>query len=373
MTPARNSNAQGSPTLGALRRIHALANEFEAAWKQGEPPRLEDCLAGISIEDQPALFVELLAVEREMRTRRGDLVALEEYRGRFPAYQSLAEEVFGAAPRDLSVADTDAAAGTDASEADGASGANELGLPLGTLAALPRPLPPLPCEFGNYHLLEELDEGGMGVVYKARQLQPIRRTVALKMIRPQLADAQHIERFRQEAEAAARLDHPHIVPIYEVGQHAGRPYYAMGYVPGKSLAHRLSSGPLPARQAAELVRAIARAIAYAHAQGVIHRDLKPHNVLMDAAGQPRVTDFGLAKWIGDAPTLANPAPCEKRNGATVSGQILGTPGYMPPEQARGDANKVGPPADVYSLGAVLYAALTGRAPFSADNPVETLR
>ncbi|MFI5455622.1 MAG: protein kinase [Isosphaerales bacterium] len=195
--------------------------------------------------------------------------------------------------------------------------------------------------FGDYELLHEIARGGMGVVYRARQMS-LNRPVALKMILAgQLAGDTEVRRFYTEAEAAANLDHPGIVPIYEVGQHEGQHFFSMGFVEGQSLSQRLADGPLPAREAAELIRRVSEAIEYAHRQGVIHRDLKPANILLDRNGNPRVTDFGLAKKVqGDS-------------GLTGSGQIMGTPSYMPPEQAGGPRGEVGPAADVYSLGATL--------------------
>ena len=188
----------------------------------------------------------------------------------------------------------------------------------------------------------------MGVVFKARQVK-LNRPVALKMILAgNLAGEAEIQRFYLEAEAAANLDHPGIVPIFEVGQHEGQHYFSMGFVEGQSLAQRVAEGPLPPREAASLMVQIAEAVQYAHEKEVIHRDLKPGNVLLDAQGHPKVTDFGLAKKLRSDSAL------------TASGQIMGTPSYMPPEQAeaRGD---IGPLADVYSLGAILFCLLTGRS------------
>lgn len=214
--------------------------------------------------------------------------------------------------------------------------------------------------FGDYELLEEVARGGMGVVYKAKQVS-LNRNVALKMILAgRLASESDVQRFHTEAEAAARLDHPGIVPVYEVGEHEGQHYFSMGYVEGQSLADKLNDGPLPPKEAAELAKQLAEAVVYAHEQGVIHRDLKPANVLLDNGGQPRITDFGLAKKM------------EVDSNLTGSGQILGTPSYMPPEQAGGKTQEVGPTADVYALGAVLYTMLTGRPPFQAANPMDTL-
>jgi WD40 repeat protein len=199
----------------------------------------------------------------------------------------------------------------------------------------------------------------MGVVYKARQ-PGLHRTVALKMILAgAYAGEQDLARFKAEAEAVARLQHPHIVQIYEVGEHVGLPYFSLEFCPGGSLAQRLGGAPLPSRQAAELVRVLALAVDHAHQHGILHRDLKPANVLLDAGGRPKVTDFGLAKRLDE-------------EGKTPSGAAVGTPGYMAPEQAAGRTREVGRTADVYSLGAILYECLTGRAPFKAASAAETL-
>ncbi len=214
--------------------------------------------------------------------------------------------------------------------------------------------------FGDYELVEEIARGGMGVVYKARQVN-LKRIVALKMILAgQLASDTDVQRFHAEAEAAAKLDHPNIVPIFEIGQHEGQHYFSMAFVDGESLTREVAEGVFPPQEAAAVVRKVAQAIAYAHVEGVIHRDLKPANVLMDQDGQPRVTDFGLAKRV------------EAESGLTATGQVLGTPSYMPPEQASGETDQIGPLSDVYSLGAILYCLLTGRPPFQAANPLDTL-
>ncbi len=215
--------------------------------------------------------------------------------------------------------------------------------------------------FGDYELLSEIARGGMGVVYKARQVK-LNRVVAMKMILAgQLASQEDVRRFYVEAEAAAKLSHPNIVPIFEVGEHEQQHYFSMAFVDGQSLAHRIAQGVVEPREAARLVNDVAGAIAYAHIEGVIHRDLKPGNILIDKDGTPRVTDFGLAKRVtGEA------------SGLTVTGQILGTPSYMPPEQARGESAEVSYLSDVYSLGAVLYCLVTGRPPFQASNAVDTL-
>ncbi len=219
----------------------------------------------------------------------------------------------------------------------------------------------LPCRFGDYELCEELGRGGMGVVYKARQLS-LRRTVAVKMIHGRFAaEPSAVQRFRAEAEAAAKLQHANIVQVYEVGQYEGQPFFSMQYVEGQSLSQLLKQVSLSPKRAARYVEQISRAVAHAHEHGVLHRDLKPSNVLIDARDQPRVMDFGLAKQL------------ESDAQITVSGQLLGTPPYMSPEQAGARRSEIGPASDVYSLGVVLYELLTGQPPFRGANAWETLR
>ena len=245
----------------------------------------------------------------------------------------------------------------------------------------------LPRRFGDYELLEEIARGGMGVVYKARQLKAGGRKVALKMILGGAnASADALERFQREASLVAGFSHPNIVPVYEVGEAAGQPFYSMSLVEGGSLHERLQTqGPLDPRSAARLVRQVAEAVQHAHDQDVIHRDIKPHNILLQpseqrtratctgkplavprtgaadpaACEQPRLADFGLART--------------RQGGHSVTGEQLGTPSYMAPEQARGLVHAVDARTDVYGLGAVLYCALTGRPPFQSASPVETMR
>ncbi len=201
----------------------------------------------------------------------------------------------------------------------------------------------------------------MGIVFKARQIKP-ERLVALKVISVgELALPKLVERFRTEAEAGASLEHPNIVPIYEVGEHQGHNFFSMRLIEGQTLGRALSGRPMSLRLAAELLATIARAVHYAHQRGVLHRDLKPNNILLDAAGAPHLTDFGLAKLL------------EKNSDLTLSGAVLGTPSYMSPEQAAGQTRQMTIASDVYGLGAVLYEMLTGRPPFTGGSPVDIVR
>lgn len=214
---------------------------------------------------------------------------------------------------------------------------------------------------GDYELIEQVARGGIGVVFRARQ-SSLGRTVAVKLLLAGMfADPKARQRFRTEAEAAARIRHPNVVGILEVGEHEGQPFLAMEYIEGGTLAQRVANGPLPAVVAVRYLAKTARAVAHAHSLGVLHRDLKPSNILLDAFDEPRVTDFGLAKVLGADSEL------------TLSGEILGSPAFMAPEQAAGRTADVGPATDVYALGALLYHLTTGRPPFASDTPAGVLR
>jgi eukaryotic-like serine/threonine-protein kinase len=216
-------------------------------------------------------------------------------------------------------------------------------------------------KIADHEVLEVLGHGGAGVVYKAWHLR-LDRPVAVKMLLAgPFARPQELERFVREAQAAAGLNHPNIVQIYEVGNAEGRPYFTMEFVEGGSLAQKLAGVPQPVRQAATLTTTLAETVQVAHQNGIIHRDLKPANVLLTAAGIPKIADFGLARRMEDAVAL------------TQSGTPLGTPSYMAPEQAGGKTSAVGPVVDVYALGAILYELLTGRPPFRGESGAETVQ
>jgi WD40 repeat protein len=232
--------------------------------------------------------------------------------------------------------------------------------------AMQAPVPPAEVliaplsRIGEHELLSEIGRGGMGVVFKARHVR-LNRVVALKMILGGLlARPEDLLRFENEAAAAAQLQHPNIVAMYEVGNQDGQPYFSMEFVSGSSLAQRVPLGVLPGRLAASYLERLARAVHYAHGRGVVHRDLKPANVLLDETDQPKITDFGLAKLL------------QGNSGQTRSGAILGTPSYMAPEQAGGKSREIGPATDVYGLGAILYECLTGRPPFRGETPMDTV-
>jgi WD40 repeat protein/serine/threonine protein kinase len=216
-------------------------------------------------------------------------------------------------------------------------------------------------EFGDYDLLNEIGRGGQGVVYRARQ-RSLNRVVALKVIAlGHWATEAHLKRFRLEAEAAASLDHPRIVPIYEIGERDGTCYFSMKFVEGGRLDEIAMRDPVPIRQAAELIAKLARTVHYAHQRGILHRDIKPGNILVDGSGEPHLTDFGLARLV------------EKESTVTRTIEVLGTPSYMAPEQAGGQNEQLTTAADVYGLGAVFYQLLTGHAPFAGGTTYETIR
>jgi hypothetical protein len=344
---------QEAPEVALARHVDAICRRFEADWRAGRIPAISGYLGKIAEEGQGVLRAELEALASELH-HAGAAAG-----GREPGSVSEAATI---APTDFPTSPIPGMARPLVHEEATVPPREQATVDLGSS----RPVQPGTSSpdrvryFGDYELLREIARGGMGVVYRARQVS-LNRPVALKMILAgQLAGDDEVKRFHLEAEAAANLDHPGIVPIYEIGEHEGQHFFSMGFVAGTSLAARVADGPLPPREAATLTLKVTEAVQFAHEKGVIHRDLKPANILLDQNGNPRVTDFGLAKKL------------ETDSGLTGSGQIMGTPSYMPPEQVGGKRGEVGPAADVYALGATLYALLTGRPPFQAATPMDTL-
>ncbi|MFI5454257.1 MAG: WD40 repeat domain-containing serine/threonine-protein kinase [Isosphaerales bacterium] len=315
----------------AERWLDELIAEQRGRWLRGER---HTCRAYLAREDHPITSnrlaaAELIYHEFLLRDESGEAPEFEEHIRRYPEYAS-----------ELLIF----------READHALDQSLSPLRVGEISRV-----------GDYELLEVVARGGMGVVFKARQAS-LNRIVALKMIPDgRLASPDQLERLRIEATAAAGLSHPNIVAVHHVGDHAGQPYIVMEYVEGTSLAALAREHPLAAAQAAGYLLKVAEAVHHAHEHGTLHRDLKPSNIIIDDRGAPRITDFGLARLLGGDSHL------------TITGQALGTPSYMPPEQADHKRGEVGPASDVYGLGATLYELLTGRPPFQAETPLETLK
>jgi serine/threonine protein kinase len=352
-------------SLSAKQRVDAVCARFEAAWRDGRPD-MEGFLAGVPEDERPVLLLELLMIELECRRHRGETPTLEEYLARFPAHAAI-----------LRIALRSPALETNPdgmlTQDSGSPSNPPLGVP-------------------GYQLMHELGRGGMGVVYCARHM-PLNRVVALKFILPgRQGDAQQRDRFRQEAEVVARLRHPNIVQIYEIGETPNGCFLALEYADGGNLRARLTGSPLNPNVAARLLEPLVRAVMHAHRHGVIHRDIKPANVLLIVSGDsiaadnqplpetftrgetlkpkeqaslrectPKLTDFGLARLLeGDGPV------------SMESGVAAGTPAYMAPEQASGEAACT-PSVDIWALGATLYEMLTGKPPFKGPSARETMR
>jgi serine/threonine protein kinase len=353
-------------------------DRFMAALQGNSSPVMEDFLKECATVDHPALLRMLIEVEIEHFGRSGETLPISGYRQRFPEHRAVIDRLVGGSDVVRRMVDRlgelgilppaeQVALQSELSSSETIYSAETLCQRL----VRQRYITPFQAQIlkhgetdrlllGEYVLLDKIGQGGMGIVYRAKQ-PALNRVVALKTIRSHgTAGSEEIRRFRLEAESAARLSHPGIVPVYDFGEAEGIQFFAMELIEGTSLTARIAQSALGAQQAAELLRQLAEAVAYAHTQGVIHRDLKPSNILLDQRGRPWITDFGLAKMI-DA------------EGLTTTGEVLGTPSYMPPEQAIGTAHEVREGADVYALGAVLYACLTGHPPFQSDSVMATLK
>lgn len=409
-----------------LARVDEICDHFQTEWKSGQTPRIEDFLPD---ETDPAfnvILAELIQTEAELSSPSEQKIDVSELVARFPGRAALVRQVFDPASAQGGVSTNESVEvfyGGDPANRPEASG-----------DLSPRKAKSNQPSIEGYEIIEEVGRGGMGVVYKARD-QHLKRIVALKMISRERARDEHLQRFRREAEAVARLQHPNIIQIYEIGEQDDHPYLSLEYIDGQDLAKFISGEPQSPQFAAEVIEALARAIDYAHSQGVVHRDLKPGNVLLASTPQPNAgsTTYGASRTDADcvgadektspqdtdaslsargsttndgsaAPgsTLHNVGGLRRQQDSEVTtqsrdslratpkitdfglakqlhadadltstGQILGTPAYMSPEQADGRSD-VGPLSDVYSLGAVLYVMLTGRPPFQGPETVKTL-
>lgn len=345
------------------RTIDEICDRYEQSWSVDETPRIEDWLAGAMGKLRDELTRELVLTDVELHRRHAGAIVPARYDSLYEERPQWLADAIAEAHRPGSTAPTLAPSSTHddslapAPSSGGNGGDNSGGSGDGNVERVD---PLVGAKLGNYQIIRRIARGGMGVVYEARDTK-LDRLVALKtIVGGSLASLEAVRRFQSEAQSAARIEHPGIVPIHDVSSHNEIHYYVMGLVEGESLQAQLERESFTMMQAVSLVERIARAVAHAHRGGIVHRDLKPANVLIDKDGQPRITDFGLAKQMDSDRNL------------TVAGQVLGTPGYMAPEQASGAAD-VGAAADIYAIGAILYALLTGEPPFSADNYLETLQ
>jgi tetratricopeptide (TPR) repeat protein/tRNA A-37 threonylcarbamoyl transferase component Bud32 len=325
-----------------LAQMQDSVEQFEAAWQNGQRPAIGDYLPAPGALRR-ALLVELVHADLEWRRNAGLAISIGTYLATFPDLDEDTLELKYLPRHCGELPGTAPATANCKCGACQTAGLRDPAHDCSTPTGLAR--------MGRFEILEVLGNGAFATVYKARDTR-LERYVALKVLRHSaLVSAVERDRFLRESKSAARVHHPHIVAIHDAGEFEGTCYLVTELIAGKTLAGRLKSGPLSVRQAAEIAACVAETLHYAHQRGVIHRDIKPSNILIDQAGQPHVTDFGLAKWEGAESSL------------TQAGDLVGTPAYMPPEQARGEGHRVDARSDVYSTGAVLYEMLTGNAPF----------
>lgn len=387
MTPNQNdSDFSDPPSAGSRSQFEELIESFERAWRAGSLPNIDDFLH-LEGAEQKALLVELIHADLEFRIKAGEATRVESYFDRYPQLAQDKAAVVELLKAECELRQREADVDLSEYARRFPTHVEDLRRSLAGARTLPDrgedlnakgsegELPTVP----GYEIIEQIGRGGMGVVYLARQLG-LHRIVALKMILTgHQAGPNDLARFRAEAAALARVQHPNIVQIYDCGEAAGRPYFAFEFVAGGSLADYILGTPQPVPTAARLVETLARSVHVAHANGVIHRDLKPANILLRndskrrapfayrlASLVPMISDFGLAKCVsgdGEGADL---------RGQTVTGELVGTPSYMAPEQATVPSHPVGPSADVYALGAILYELLTGRPPFKGGTPLATI-
>lgn len=379
-----NHSANRSLSFSQTEQIDQICGAFEAAWKKAaredlDQPKLEEYLEQAPFPECSRLVRELFLIEFECLSDAGRTPSREEYRQRFPGYVTLLEAIWSGDSNRSTDQKRRSQHPEETAEDKAPSDINPFGTTLSVAnrqledtatfcgVSEPSTAPDGLPSFSDYELLEEIGKGGMGVVYRARQ-KSADRIVALKVVRPERLDGFReqkrrdvIQRFRTEARAAARLDHENIVTVYDVGEDSDRHYYSMRFVNGKSLGDLIADEPLDARRAARYIELVARAVHEAHQVGILHRDLKPQNIIVDAkTDRPLVADFGLAKLSQEGRDL------------TIAGEVFGSPPFMSPEQALDSAN-VAAASDVYSLGATLYALLTGRPPFQGGSIPQILR
>ena len=351
-------DSNGSPNLDGQPLLDAVLDEQNVRWGRGDRPAAEEYFERFpALRNNPDAALDVIYHEFLLRRELGERPQPEEFIRRFPFLSKLLIIAQFAADEAMQSAE---AATEPPRDESGGWPADEAGASTVVDAAGADDRGSFPS-FPGYELIGVIGQGGMGVVYKARNTR-LGRVVALKTITElEPTKPSQSGRFLDEARAAARLQHPNIITVHEIGEHQGRPYFVQEFVDGGDLKKQLADKPMAMRRSAELLETLAGAVHAAHKAGIVHRDLKPSNILLTTEGVPKVADFGLAKLLGGG------------SGRTQSGQVVGTPSYMAPEQAEGRSKDVGPTADVYALGAILYEALTGRPPFLGDTQIETLR
>jgi serine/threonine protein kinase len=345
------------------RQVDAVCRRFEAAWRAGRRPRLEDFLADGPEPARPVLFAELLALELAYRGRGGEAPAAREYRARFPGHDVAIDEAFRSLDPSTVRLPPIPERLTVSQEAPG--------------HVMPDGAEDGPPALPGYEVLGRLGRGGMGVVWRGRDRR-LQRDVAIKVMKEELAGRPQLgPRFLEEAQVTSQLAHPAIPPVHELGELPdGRPYFVMKLVKGRTLAELLQARSVPADELPRwlgIFEQVCQAVAYAHSKGVIHRDLKPHNVMVGAFGEVQLMDWGLAKVLAtQPPSMAAAGPPESvvatvrtadLKGATQAGSVLGTYAYMAPEQARGEVAGLDRRCDVFGLGAILCEVLTGQPPY----------